>query len=271
MNDYRYIAGCALGFTLTARKGEKTYFPDLADVKNRNIRYIEVYNAMQSFHDTDGLEIQRLSSLDSVYISLMENNTNNYFFKDAQIKDFSVYTRKGMKQKIYKQVDLINSYVTNSTNQDVNIFFVIYYDHPNIGYHQANKEISNCDSITVRRFDAGKYRFEIGEQRNLFGKKIRSFFLDSPLGSGKSSGLTPNGENICQQTVTQSCFLTLVKNNFEFFQNIPLSAFYTEDRIAQLNLADVEFDFTNSYIQVSPNVALNIKSGDCIFLNCEYV
>lgn len=271
MNDYRYIAGCALGFTLTAKKGEKTYFPDLADVKNRNIRYIEVYNATDIFYDADGLAIGKLSLLDSIYVSLMENNTNNYFYKDSQIKDFSVYTRKGIKQKIYKQVDLINSYVYNSNNQDVNIFFVIYYDHPNIGYHQANKDLSNCDSITVRHFDFGRNQFDFGEQRNLVDKKIRSFFLDSPIGGGRTNGLTPNGEAICQQAITQSSFLTLAKNNFEFFQNVPLSAFYTQDRVAQINLADVEFDFTNSYIRVAPNVAGSIKVGDCIFMNCEYV
>ena len=256
-------ASNAKGFTIKAKAFSKTYLPDILDLKDKQIKFIDIV-AGSGVINKDLAENTISSNLNGCYINIMEQGTQNLFLKGVSLNMLNPFYRRGERELINKKIDMINSYIENDTNTGKNIYVVVWWDDPNIsnGYNELDNE--NIDFIEVSQFDSVTNKCYFPDNRTLIGKHI-SFFNFNLSGSF----VTPTMNTNVSDTDMESCFVTLIKNNYKFVENVPLSLFTTYMMYNVIKLQNVVFDLQNSYIAFPPSIASNV-TGKVFFVNVEY-
>lgn len=260
-NRNNMLAAGAIGRTIFAPANSKTYLPDILDLKGKVIKYIDCMNGLVD-EDKHGIQITGGYMTDT-YLNLMKADTKEIFIKDEPLVNFQLSERRGIRDNILKVVDFPNSYIENPSNNDVFLFLVFWYDDFNLANIYSDTDLTNIDSFEVTQFNSTQNKMLFDENRTMYNKEIQDFYtiLDNFTTPKNMQSVAPS-DMICS-------YLTLVKNNFEFVQNVPLSLFsnmYIYDRI---KLQNIVFDFTNSFIEISPNAAANV-AGRSYFFNVEY-
>lgn len=256
----KYIASGAKGVTINVPRQTTIYLPDILDLKNKSIKYIDVCNGFIN-EDRNGNIISY--HVKDCYISLMEVGTQNLFYKDVNLLVLDSFKRFGKRELINKKIDLVNSYITNQGVYDLNIFIVLWYDEPQVMRPYYEEQVNNVDYIEVKKFNSVENRLYFSENRTLLNKEIVNFtFITNNIVS-PSNGVTVGFSQY------QVGFLTLQKNNFMFVENVPLLLFSDYGVYSRMQLQNVQFDFINSYIDVPSNYASAID-GKCFFANVEY-
>lgn len=256
----KYIASGAKGVTINVPAKSMVYLPDILDLKNKVIKYIDVCNSVLTI-DRNGNTVA--NSVDNCYISLMEVGSQNLFYKDVNLLVLDFYKKFGKRELIGKKIDLINSYITNQGNSDINIFIVFWYDEPQVMKPYYEDQVNNVDYIEVKKFNTVENRLYFSENRTLLNKEIVNFtFVPYNI-------ISPSNNNSVGFSQYQVGFLTLQKNNFMFVENVPLFLFADFGVYSRMQLQNVQFDFINSYIDIPSNYASAID-GKCFFANVEY-
>lgn len=254
------IASGAKTFTIIIPPYFKTYLPDILDLKDRTIKYIDCVNGMIEY-DINGNALS--NDIDGTYISLMQKGTQNLFIKGCNVNRFCPYLRYGERDEILKEIDMINSFVENNTNQTKIMTFVFWYDEPQIMNPFYIGEPNNVDYVEIKQFDQLNNRIYFGENRTLLDKQISSFTFPF-VGDGEFQ--TPSNKKSVSTTVLSQSYLTLQKNNFMFIENVPLCLFTNDYMFNRIILQNVKFDFQNSYISIINGVTVD----GVYFANVEY-
>jgi hypothetical protein len=97
------------------------------------------------------------------------------------------------------------------------------------------------------------------DNRLLVNRKMRSLLLSHPL-------LTPENQTSIWGSTSLRTYLTLQKNNVQFFQKVPLYIFNQIENYYPFMFDNIQFDFTNSFIDIVNPVANDYKS---VFFNCQ--
>lgn len=257
----RQIASGAKTFTMVLPQYSKTYLPDILDLKDRTIKYIDCLNGMIEY-DVNGNALS--NDVDNCYISLMQHGTQNLFVKGCKVSRFSPMKRVGEREEILKKIDLINSFVENTNSEPITLLFVFWYDEPQIMNPYSADQINNIDYVEIKQFDPLNNRMYFGENRTLTNKQIVSFTF--PINLDSEQYKTPSNKLAISNDVFSKSFLTLQKNNCMFVENVPLCLFTTDYFYNRIILQNVQFDFQNSYIRVSPNTEID----GVYFANVEY-
>lgn len=256
----KYIASGAKGVTINVPAKSMVYLPDILDLKNKVIKYIDVCNSFINI-DKNGNIIS--NNVNNCYISLMEVGSQNLFYKDVNLLVLDSYKRFGKRELINKKIDLINSYITNQDIYDINIFIVFWYDEVKVMRPYYEDQVNNIDYIEVKKFSTVENRLYFSENRTLLNKEIVNFtFIPNTI-------VTPSNNITVDYSQYQAGYLTLQRNNFMFIENIPLLLFSDYGVYSRMQLQNVQFDFINSYIDVPSNYASAID-GKCFFANVEY-
>ncbi len=254
------IASGAKTFTITVPSQSKVYLPDILDLKDRTIKYIDCVNGMIEY-DNKGNALS--SDTDGCYISLIQKGTQNLFIKGCTITNFIPFFRYGERDEILKEIDLINSFVENYSNQSKTLMFVFWYDEPQMMNPFYAGEPNNIDYVEIKQFDLLNNRIYFGENRTLLDKQISSFTFPF-FSDGEFQ--TPSNRKSVSTSVLLSSFLTLQKNNFMFIENVPLVLFTDYYFFNRIILQNVKFDFQNSYISLVPSTSVD----GIYFANIEY-
>lgn len=256
----KYIASGAKGVTINVPRQTKIYLPDILDLKNKYIKYIDVCNGFINV-DRNGNIIS--DHVKDCYISLMEVGTQNLFYKDVNLLVLDSFKRFGKRELINKKIDLVNSYITNQGVYDINIFVVFWYDEPQVMRPYYEDQVNNVDYIEVKKFNTVENRLYFSENRTLLNKEIVNFtFVTNTI-------VSPSNSNTVDFSQYQLGFLTLQRNNFMFVENVPLLLFSDYGVYSRMQLQNIQFDFINSYIDIPFNYASAID-GKCFFANVEY-
>lgn len=256
----KYIASGAKGVTINVPRQTTIYLPDILDLKNKSIKYIDVCNG---FINVDRNENIISDHVKDCYISLMEVGTQNLFYKDVNLLVLDSFKRFGKRELINKKIDLVNSYITNQGVYDINIFIVFWYDEPQVIRPYYEDQVNNVDYIEVKKFNSVENRLYFSENRTLLNKEIVNFtFITNNI-------VSPSNSVTVGFSQYQVGFLTLQKNNFMFVENVPILLFSDYGIYSRMQLQNVQFDFINSYIDVPSNYASAID-GKCFFANVEY-
>lgn len=256
----KYIASGAKGVTINVPAKSMVYLPDILDLKNKVIKYIDVCNSVLTI-DRNGNTVA--NGVENCYISLMEVGSQNLFYKDVNLLVLDFYKKFGKRELIGKKIDLINSCITNHGNSDINIFIVFWYDEQQVMRPYYEDQVNNMDYIEVKKFNSVENRLYFSENRTLLNKEIVNFtFVPNTI-------VSPSNSNTVDFSQYQLGFLTLQRNNFMFVENVPLLLFSDYGVYSRMQLQNVQFDFINSYIDVPSNYASAIDRK-CFFANVEY-
>lgn len=256
----KYIASGAKGVTINVPAKSMVYLPDILDLKNKAIKYIDVCNSILSI-DRNGNNVDY--NVDNCYISLMEVGSQNLFYKDVNLTTIDPFSKLGMRSLIDKKIDLVNSYITNQGNNNINIFIVFWYDEPQVMRPYYEDQVNNVDYIEVKKFNTVENRLYLPESRTLINKEIVNLtFIPDTL-------ISPSNNTTVGYSQYKVGFLTLQRNNFMFVENVPLFLFSDNEVCFRMQLQNVQFDFINSYIDI-PSSQASAMNGKCFFANVEY-
>ena len=256
-------ASCAKGFSVKVKAYSSVNLPDILDLKDKTIKYIDVMNGVIN-KDLNDDYISSNNALESCYINLMEKGTQNLFIKDLSINTLNPFFKQGERDIVLKKIDMLHSFIQNNSANDLNIYFVFWYDDISIANVIQQNKANFMDFVEVSQFDSVSNKSYFPDNRTLIGKKI-SFFDFNIRGGFK----TPNMKTNVANSDMLSCYLTLVKNNYMFIENVPLVCFTTINMINVIKLQNVVFDLQNSYIAFPNSVKANV-AGKVFFCNVEY-
>ena len=255
----------AMGFELLIQPGQnRVNFPDLELLRNKRIRSIDVCDQlldtpsrMPLFPLPPFFDASRIET----FLTLRKKTTQTNVVERLSSLELQTSMRRGNRLKFNNVFDFPASYIeipNNTITQPSVIFFVVWFDEPfvaNVVNPKDKKEISYFEVLLKNR------RTMFDENKTLFRKKFQSLMLSFPQITAE------NKQGIVRNTAFRS-FLTLQRKNLQFIQNVPLYLFNQTENAYMLNLQNVMFDFTNSYIDVVTNDTSLLQT---VFLNCIVV
>lgn len=232
----------------------KTYFPYIAEIKDKTIKYIDVFQFMT---DADGNSID--ADPFAYEVSFVRKGTNDIFID--RLAACNLYPEFRLGQRIYigEKIDMEQSFITTLSQVGENAFFVFYYQDSDAGYEEKPSPIRVEPNEAIVSFRQNFFE----DSRVLVNKKFTGIYPS--FVESDERGI----QNIFSLTLGYSSFLNLVKGSNIFLKNVPAAAllryYYW---LGYLEFADVEIDFTNSWISV-PNVNPNVD-GKAMVMSFEY-
>lgn len=262
INNVSISAG--LGISIPISQPGKIFFPEINDLKGKIIKYIDFYD-IQGAYDVDNNYIA--TSTDGS-ISLMEFSTKNYPLNNVPLSVFSVSRNAGKRFLINRVIDVQNSYIQLNTVSGRCIFMVFWYDLEESTSILTENDVYSYDSFNVIRTNTNSTGIiPFSENRTLFNKEFASLRFQIGLNVNVVDPSVPSQYSYISRTTCRSIFVNLQENSFRFVRNVPLMLlsdynFNSYDQIQLLrdgiNFTNVKFDFTNSFLQISPQVSNNL-------------
>lgn len=234
---------------------QKTYFPYIAELKDKTIKYIDVFFNMD---DADGNNID--ADPFSYEVSFVRKGTNDIFIDRLSATALYPEFRLGERLYIGEKIDFEQSFITTVSQVGGTAFFVFYYQDSEAGYEETTNPLKIEPNGTI--MSAAQNYFD--DSRVLVNKKFTGIFLS--LVESDARGIL----NEFTLTGGASAYLNLMKGSNIFLKNIPVIALLRYSYwLGYLEFADVEIDFTNSWISVAPSL-LSQDAGNAMVMSFEY-
>jgi len=248
----------AIGFSMTLQQG-KNYLPDIEDLKNKRIKHIDFCDEVG--YDMNGTAC---SSSANGFLNIMEKNSQTFKIYNFSLSMIKLSVNNGNRPFINKIIDMPNSIIDWNGSNNTTIYLVFWYDEPTV----ANNIPSAEDKTTYDAFEvisnaSSNRRFEFDENRTLYGRMFRNLLFQV------GNGTTPKGNTSVGITLAKSSFLTLQKGNFAFFRGVPVYTLSQNSQTWPLRMQNITFDFTNSYIEVSPSSSVTFTPGVSYLIDVE--
>ena len=251
-NIGRQMISGAIGFEVVVNPGVRSIpFPDLAILRGKTTRMIDICDEL-SLSPT-----QLTPYAGETKLFLMKNGTQKFFIDALPGEQLKTSLRKGNRILISEVVDLPKSYILlpqNNADTPRSLYFVFWYDEPAV-----------LSPVTHNRTDINSFEIEFRQRRNYFkenqtlrDRRFQNILLSFPTLTAE------NREGIAQDTAYKS-YLTLQRHQLQFFQQVPLYLFDQTTHAYTLNFENIQFDFTNSFLEVISPTANDLKS---VFFNC---
>ena len=233
--------------------GNKFYFPDIINLRNKRIKHIEFCSYTTGTHQAPSGNV--IPNIDNqLSLTLMEANTQQQLIQNLPVENLQ---QNGNRLFINKIIDFQRSFITHSGTADTankSLYFVFMYDEPAV-WNMINT--NNRTIIEPLEIQLTGYKTYFKEQLNLLNKKIENILLSFPVYS-------PQGNAGIASDCVGNKFLTLSHNNFEFFKQVPLYMFYQVYVNQPLRIQDVIIDYERSYIETLSITADDLKT---VFFN----
>ena len=225
----------------------KNYLPFVESLKDRVIKYIDVYTGQDTLPDGRvGVGVDISSS----YITLADKNGVTLNYLNYPLENLSTYTTMGDRPFIGRKISLQNSYinVTAQTAIGKSILLVFWYDEPEFSYRNTTNNIA-VETVEVDYRNAN-FKNLMPDNRNLAGKRVRRITFDNV-------NKTPSYRD-CQNNYG-GAYITLNNGNVSILKQVPLECLKKSNTLNafELEFANIKFDLTNSFIE---------KFGDNAFL-----
>ena len=256
----------AYGFEIKLQSNQaKYYLPDIATLRNKRIKHIDYFDDDNLNCTPSGAELAGLGNqFDRSFITLREENTALEKIKKLPCTELQDATDRLFINKI---IDMTNSYVEITGDlgdlTGYSIYFVFWYDEPQIWSLIPRSNRTVTDSFYLKPTGEKTY---FNDFRDFAGKKIQNILLGLP------ATLIDETQGI-EQSEAMNLFLTLSKDNFQFFVDVPLICFYQQGEALKLMLQNIQFDMQQSFVS-DPNlvasnlgVYFNAVIDDNFFLN----
>lgn len=254
----KYVSG-AISVEVQIGTKEIIFLPDVLDLKNKRIKHIDIANGMN--YAPSGREI---GSPDG-YLTLVELNTKEQLISDLSFSQLNLGDNVGNRLFINKIVDFNQSFVRIVNPSDYirqSIVLVFWFDEPTtMNYIVEKNGKTKIDTIEIPIVNNVLKKFAFPDNRTLIGCKFQNLLL---VGGG--DGKTPQGNSLLSYELIYKGYLTLKSGQLEFFRQVPLQVFYQTGAQFPLRLQNIQFDFTNSFVEFLPDNS-NLSNNMAILFN----
>ncbi|MDR1652988.1 MAG: hypothetical protein LBS01_04965 [Prevotellaceae bacterium] len=235
----------AMGVEIPMQTGRTKYsFPRLQQLEGKKILWIMQHNNFGASKTPNNYAYENQSA----YVSLCEKNTNKYILDSVESTELRGFDFGNVPQ-IRREIDFERSFfeVYNGANLDGKAkYFVIFYEEPAALHADRTTETD----ITSFQIDLQGRRTYFFENNELSTARYRNILMCDAQWSPDKKPLYSSGEY-------SGMFLTLQKDNVQFFSNVPLSLLRQHSRHYYFYMENIMFDFRNSYIENCNNVILD--------------
>lgn len=232
--------------------GTKVFFPEIQQLRNKRIKHIDVFNSTLLPNAPSGATV--MSDIENNYITIRESNTSLELIQGLSMALLNQY---GARLFINKIIDFQNSYFEYKGTESItnkSLYFVFWYDEP-AAWSLVNGR--GRTAIKSLQLTLNNTRTYFTENLDLKDRKIQNMYLMYP-------SYTPNGLSGLSSTKINNKFITLSRNNVEFFYRVPLRVFYQGSDYYPLRLQNIMFDFQSSYIETLTTTDNDLKT---VFMN----
>lgn len=237
----------------------KNYLPFVEDLRDRYIKYID-FCPVASLPYSSGTAVTASSKH---IISLSNKAGNVYDLQDIPLQKFDISLNWGIRPAIMRKLSLQNSYIMCTDVSEVGkvAVLVFYYDN------MENSRRNTTTDVAVNGFEvqikSATYANQFPDNRTMVGKNFRNLFF-SPV------SLTPNLNTGFTENQMKDLYITLQRGNYAVLDTLPLMCLYGINMVEPLEFANIQFDFTNSFVLVGGNGSNASYVGKYLFLNASY-
>ena len=232
-------------------------FPDVAILRGKKIRHIVIANPFISISPS-GKELFTFyeSAPDNVFFSFTKRGTQEFVID--KLGAHNLFNPTSSMLLLDNIFDLPMSRIDIDRSEEItesSIYLLFLYEEPLVSnpVPQPNNRISFFD-IQIERS-----RTFFQENHNLRNNRFESI-LFVPVKKN------PSGVPAADESIAARTFLTLQRNNLQFFQQVPVNFFSQASNYFLYQLQNIVFDFPNSFIDV-----VNFdgeERGKTLFFNC---
>lgn len=226
----------AIGVELFLSASGKVYFPDIIDLRHKRIKHIDFCPVTSLPNAPSGNQISAL--MNTMSLTIMESNTQKELIQSLPLANLTLSNRLF----INKIIDFQRSYITltGAGNQTGNsLYFVFWYDEPSV-WNVVNQNTRSIIEPFEIQLTSHKTYFK--EHLAIRNKQIENILLTFPVYS-------PTGNQGITSDFHSNKFMTLVKNNFEYFRQVPIYFFNQVNAEYPIRLQNITIDFEKSYIE----------------------
>lgn len=227
---------------------ETILLPDVLDLDGKRIKHITVCDALT--HTPTG----RVIATPVGYLSIVEKNSRELKLNELPLTMLNSSVINGNMLFINKIIDFKQSFikiVSPATYTGKSLYLVFWFDEPKtMGIvNEIGRTAIDAFEVPIPNLTNSKYLF--GENRSLYGRLFQNMMLFV-----SASGSTPKGLTPITDTLSKKAFITLQKDNYQYFRQIPLYLFNQTALAYPLRLQNIGFDFTNSFIEFGEKTGL---------------
>lgn len=237
----------------------KNYIPFVEDLKNRTIKYIDIFFTLL-LPDTEAEGVTAYTN--TPYITLADITGNAYLINNRPVDDFLYTKNLGIRPEINSKLSLQNSFILNNDEDAIGKYYVLvfWYDLPEFSArNRKDTLVTDYISVPVPKVLANT----LPNEERFAGKRFR-YILFSMVDT------TPEGTTgISDDDEINSLYLTLQKGSYKVLENVPLRLFYQAQMFDKMEFANIIFDMQNSFIKVGGAGRLYINEKS-VFLNLVY-
>lgn len=237
----------------------RNMLPFVEDLKDKYIKYID-FCPVGSLPNSSGTAVTASSKH---IISLSNKSGNVYDLQDIPLQKFDISLNWGIRPAIMRKLSLQNSYINCTDAGEVGKYAVLvfYYDNPENSRRNTTTDVAvNAFEVPVK---SAVFANQFPDNRTMVGKNFRSLYF-SPV------SLTPNLNTGFTATQMLDLYITLQKGNYAVIDTLPLMCLYGINMVEPLEFANIQFDFTNSFVLVGGAGSNSSYVGKYLFLNASY-
>ena len=235
---------------------QKVFLPDVIDLRRKRIKHIDFCDASRMPKSPNNVDVINNAYIDLLFLTLTESNTQKELVQALHV---SQLTNNGNRLFINKIIDLQRSYIDVSNVPAAAltgkcIYLVFWYDEPAV-WGQTQEALRN----EIQPFEitlTGSKTF-FSENRDLLNKRYQNILVSFP-------GFTHTGKSGLNIANSTNKFLTLTRQNLQFFQRVPLFLFFQYYLAYKLRIQNVQFDFQTSFIETLTTTPDDLKT---VFFN----
>lgn len=234
----------------------KNYFPDIEDLRDRYIKYID-YIPVGALVGSSATPISQTAMLS---VSLATKRLNYYKFINLPISRLDVTQNYGERVPVMSKLTLPNCYLFNEDASKIGqvVALTFWYDEQMYSRKNSTDLISIDSFEKVITSNTNKVFFD--DNRTLVNKRFRNFLVDFPT-------TTPLGNTSINQSEAQNVYISFVKGNYAIIDRVPLLLFYQLGFYNQFDFSNIVFDFTSSFVEVAGSQDL---TGKAVFINVVF-
>ena len=233
--------------------------PYVEDLRDRYIKYIDfcAVNSLPYSSDTP------VTDSSSYLLSLAGRNGNVYDIQDVPLGKFDLTLNWGIRPAIMRRLSLQDSYLTCTDSDEVGKYAVLvfYYDEPQFAARNTTTDVAvNALEVSIVRALSPN---QFPDNRTMVGKRFRALCF-TPV------SVTPTYKTGFTYEECRDLYVSLYKGNYAIVDTLPLMCLYAVNMVEPLEFANIQFDFTNSYILVGGGGVNTDYIGRSLLLNAAY-
>lgn len=247
----------------------KFSFPEILLLRGKKIVYIDFFRVSDVSFAPSGRATVNNTIFAKTFLTLVTAGIER--FNKIPLNNFVSGLQYGNRILLNEVIDWEKSFLNISelsgfSTSESFVFTVYYHSENKLLEDNFNSKISTYENVEIIVPSTTTKKIMLPENLVLANKKIfniRAYSLTN-------LGVSPSNYTAVASAIFIKSYLTLVKNNYEVLTKIPLYALFNYNTAVDiLNFDNLEFDLTQSYIDISEVTGLTANTVFMIGFNYD--